>query len=567
MDRRACFLHRVPPMRAFALSLALAPLSVGCLAQIGDTRETVAPDAGSGVDGGGPVACTTRGVGPTPIRRLTRFEYDHTVRELLGDTSSAAAAFLPDAVAFGFDNNAVAQSVSAALVEQHLHAAESLARAITDDTPRLRAWLPCEPNAQPSCGPQFVEHFLTRAFRRPPRDDERQSYERLYEAGATQGFRTGIRWVIAAALLSPNFWYRIELSEAPPDSAGLVALDDWALASRLSYLVWGSMPDDTLFDRARRGELRDPSVLVVELRRLLADPRAHAGLGHFAEQWLELEGLPHQVKDPAIYPEATPEVRAAMLQASLHFFEEVLRSGTMQDLYTSPRAYLNESTAPLVGAAVSGPGLRWVELPAGERSGILTDLAVLSAHAKTNQTSPVLRGRFVREQLLCQPLMSPPDNVNTTPPEIKPGATTRERFDQHRADPACAGCHQMMDPIGFGFEAYDGIGRRRSLDNGLPVDDRGEIIGFTGGNRSFTGALELGQILATSEQAQLCLSQQWFRYGLGRVECPEDRCGLQGMGAHLRAEGGRLRSVLEALVQSDAFRFRRPITTAPECGP
>lgn len=566
MDRPACFVHSAPGMRAFAL-LALAPLGTGCFAQIGDPRADATPDAGAGPDGG-PAACTTRGVGPTPIRRLTRLEYDHTVRDLLGATSSAAAAFLPDAVAFGFDNNAVAQSVSAVLVEQHLHAAESLARSITDDTSRLRAWLPCAPSLGAACGHQFVEHFLTRAFRRPPSDEERRRYKSLYDAGATQSFRTGVRWVIAAALLSPHFWYRIELAEAEPDAAGLVPLDDWALASRLSYMVWGSMPDEVLFERARRGELRDRSVLLSELGRLLDDPKAQAGLGHFAEQWLELEGLPHQVKDPTIYPEATPQVRATMLQASLHFFEEVLRSGTLHELYTSPKAYLNQATAPLAGVpGLSGAELRAVELPAGERSGILTDLAVLSAHAKTNQTSPVLRGRFVREQLLCQPLMSPPDNVNTTPPAITPGATTRERFSQHREDEACAGCHQMMDPIGFGFEGYDGIGRRRVIDNGLPVDDRGEIVGFTGGNRSFTGALELGQILASSEQAQLCLSQQWFRYALGRVESPEDRCGLQGIAAQMRADGGRLRTVLEALVQSDAFLHRRPMATAPECGP
>lgn len=555
-------------MRTYALSLALAPLSLGCLAQLGDPEGAGGPDAGAGPDSGGPIACTTRGVGPTPIRRLTRFEYDQTVRDLLGDTSSAAAAFLPDAVAFGFDNNAVAQSVSSALVEQHLHAAESLARAATDDSARLRALLPCEPGPGPSCGHQFVEQFLTRAFRRPPREDERRRYEVLFDTGATQGLRAGIRWVIAAALISPHFWYRIDLSEAPPNEDGLVPLDDWALASRLSYLVWGSMPDDALFDRARRGELRDPAVLLTELRRLLDDPKAEAGLGHFAEQWLELEGLTHQVKDPAIYPEATAEVRTTMLQGSLHFFEEVLRSGTIQDLYSSPKVYVNQATAPLVGAAaVSGPELRAINLPAGERAGILTDLAVLSAHAKTNQTSPVLRGRFVREQLLCQPLMSPPDNVNTTPPAITPGATTRERFSQHREDEACAGCHQMMDPIGFGFEGYDGIGRRRSVDNGLPIDDRGEIVGFSGGNRSFTGALELGQILASSDQAQLCFGQQWFRYALGRVESPDDRCGLQGIAARLESEGGRLRTVLEALVQSDAFRHRRPITTASECGP
>ena len=215
---------RATPMRALFISLALAPLGIGCFAQIGDRVEGGGPDAGSRPDSGGPTACTTRGVGPTPIRRLTRFEYDRTLRDLLGDTSSAAAAFLPDAVAFGFDNNAVAQAVSSALVEQHLHAAESLARSVTEDTSRLRAILACEGGLGAPCGHPFVDHFLTRAFRRPPSDDERRRYEGLYDAPATQRLRTGIRRVIAAALLSPHFWYRIELSAAAPDAPGLVPL-------------------------------------------------------------------------------------------------------------------------------------------------------------------------------------------------------------------------------------------------------------------------------------------------------------------------------------------------------
>jgi hypothetical protein len=493
----------------------------------------------------------------TPFRRLTRHEYNRTVLELLGDDSAPADAFPPEEEVSGFDNNAAALTMSDLLAEAYLTAAEGIAaRAMTG----LDHLLACAPDAAPdACARAFIDSFGARAFRRPLDDQEHSILETVYATGAAEwDHRTGVRLVIEAILQSPQFLYRVEVGEPAEPGATWTRPTQWEMASRLSYLLWGSMPDDALFDAARAGTLSTPDQLEAQARRLLADPRATEQIAHFHEQWLGVRDLAALDKDMEAYPAFSSDLLPSMREEVRRFTTAVMTEGsaTIEELLTAPYTFVDAPLAAYYGiSGAEGPGFQRVDLDPTRHAGILTLGGVLSVNALSTETSPILRGKFVQERLLCNTLPSPPDDIEIVPPDPDASLTTRERFEQHRSDPLCASCHQMMDPIGFGFEHYDGAGRWRDDENGLAIDDSGELVA-SDVDGAFVGPVELGRKLAGSAQVQRCIVKTWFEAASGRSAAEDDTCSLERLDARLAESGGDLRELLIEMVRSDAFRYR-----------
>jgi hypothetical protein len=534
--------------------LGAAMVLAACTGTIGER-----PDGSGSVGEGDDALCLTKQPGESPIRRMTRFEYNNTVRDLLGDTSEPASTFVVEEEALGFNNQASALGVTQLLAEQYMEASEAVA---TNATAKLDELLGgCDPASAGDevCGQEFVESFGPRAFRRPLQASEIDRLMAVFSWGLGEyDFKTGIELVIQTALQSPHFLYRVEFGMPDPVEANVVQLNHYEVASRLSYMLWSSMPDDELLAAAAAGELATPEQIAAQARRMLDDDKARAAVANFHTQWLQLGNIESVNKDPATYPDYDATVRTLWKAETEAFLDYVVfeGEGDVTTLLTAPYSLMNAELAAFYGIdGPTGDAFELVELDAGQRAGFLTHASLLAVHAKPNQSSPVHRGKFVREQLLCQILQPPPPDLMVEAPEVDPTATTREQFAEHSTNPACSGCHQLMDPIGFGFEHYDGIGKWRDLDHGIEVDASGELV-QTDIDGEFDGAVELAQKLAQSEQVRECVATQWFRFGYGRAEQPEDACNLERVQTAFATANYDIKELLVALTQTDAFMYR-----------
>ena len=498
--------------------------------------------------------------GPSPIRRLTRFEYDATVRDLLGDDSNPSKNFPSEEESHGFTNNADVMGVTPVLAEQYMVTAETLAlRAVT----KMVFVLPCDPATagEGPCAKAFITSFGLKAFRRPLEDDEIADYLAVFSEGKTQTgeFRGGVRFVMSSMLQSPSFLYRVE--EVATGTAP-VPVGPYEMASRLSYLLWGSMPDDELFKAAADKRLGTPAEIEAQARRMIKDPRAEKMVAHFHNEWLGLKGIDGLLKATDVYPEWSNDLRTDLKQETEMFLNEVFwRDGTLDAFFTAPYTFVNARLARLYGLpAPSGSGFIKTDTSTipGQRFGYLTQGGFLSLEAKPNQPSPIHRGKFVRERLLCDILPPPPNNIIIRPPDVTPGSTSRERFEQHTKDASCRQCHQLMDPIGFGFENYDGIGKYRATDSGKAIDNKGKFVNTLDLDGEFVGTEELAKKLAGSKQVSDCIVSQWFHYGYGRVESDADKCTVDRLQKAYVAAKRDARELLVQLALADSFRYRRP---------
>jgi Protein of unknown function (DUF1592)/Protein of unknown function (DUF1588)/Protein of unknown function (DUF1587)/Protein of unknown function (DUF1595)/Protein of unknown function (DUF1585) len=524
-------------------------------------------DASGGIVGPLPPAggalCVTAEPVPTPLRRLTRLEYNNTVRDLLAVNLAPADGFPPDEIAGGFSNNASVLTISPLLAEKYMDAAEALAAEAIKNLPAL---VPCDPTqaGEDACARQFVQRFGRRAFRRPLAPAEIDRLMRAYAAGRADGaFASGVEAVIQTALQSPSFLYRVEFGGAARPGDKLVPLTQHELATRLSYFLWGSMPDDALAAAADGGQLGTVEQIATQARAMLEDNRARRAVGEFYRQWLGLGALDTLTKDSAVHPEFTNELRGAMAAETQAFVEHVLWSSDrrLATMLSLPVGFVTAPLARLYGVPEpAGTTLQMVALEPSQRVGVLTQAGVLAVHALPNQSSPVARGKFVRERLLCQDMPPPPPDLMVTPPEVDPTRPTRERFAQHTQSAACSICHELMDPIGFGFESYDAIGRFRTTDGGRAVDDSGWIAKSTDLDGPFRGPRELADKLAGSAQVRDCVASQWFRYASGRFEGAGDACSLTPLRQAFGASGGNLQELLVALTQTESFLTRRALT-------
>jgi Protein of unknown function (DUF1592)/Protein of unknown function (DUF1588)/Protein of unknown function (DUF1587)/Protein of unknown function (DUF1595)/Protein of unknown function (DUF1585) len=491
--------------------------------------------------------------GRAPLRRLTRSEYDNTVRDLLGDTTHPASQFEPDTLADGFTNNADTQNVGTSLAQQYLTAAETLATNATKDTGKLMG---CDATtAGDPCVRAFIGRFGQRAWRRPLAPTEIDTLAAVYTKGHLDfDVPTSAGMVVEAMLLSPNFLYRVEHG-VPAPGAAVVPLNSWEIASRLSYFLLGSMPDDTLFAAAAQDALRTPDQLAAQARRLLAVTGGAATdrITQFFTEWFRLINIDRLAKDPTAFPTFKPTLGPLLRDETQTFVKKTLFGGPgdLTTLFTAPYTYGTAEVAALYGAPAPGPDGK-IMLDPKQRAGLLTQAALLATFAKGDSTDPVHRGKFVWEGLLCGSVPAPPNNVNITPPTITPGTTARTRFTQHRSDMSCASCHSIMDPIGLSFENYDGMGRWRETEFGLAIDASGALKG-TDVDGPFVGAVELAQKLAVSQQAATCAVRQLFRFGYGRYDLAEDAPTIDHLAADFQTSRQKILELLVSMTQVPAF--------------
>lgn len=499
--------------------------------------------------------------GPALVRRLSRIEYDNTVEMLLGDSAALGASFTPEEEMLGFDNNARTLSVSAVHAEEFMGAAETLGLRATARLPDL---LPCDPAmiGERECAVAFIDTFGLKAWRRPLTVDELDRLSALYDVGAQDdGFAGGLSLVLEALLQSPHFLYRIEVGSPHAERSDLVSLTDYEMASRLSYLLWRSMPDDELFDAAATGALTTPEGLMTQTSRMLADPRAEAAIWSFFEQWLRVDEVLGVERDVRDFPEFDDRIKALMYEETRQFVRAIVSDPAlnMVDFFAAPFTYVNGELAEFYGyMGVAGDDFERVNLTDGLHAGVLTQGALMTVTAKARMTSPVHRGVFVREHFLCTALPPPPPDVPVVPPDPDPSLSTREKFAEHSNNVACSGCHSMIDPVGFTFEHYDPVGRWRTTEpGGHQVDASGALNATWDINGPLTGAADLASKLSSSEQAHRCVVTQVFRFGYGRGENPVDGCSLNAMYDAYAASGYDLKSIFVAMIADPAFRVRR----------
>jgi hypothetical protein len=498
------------------------------------------------------------------IRRLTHSQYNHTVRDLLGDQTAPARGFPPEDFVNGFRNQIQAQSLSPLLIEAYSAAAEQVARNAFrgGDT---RGLIPCRPS--PACRARFVREFGLRAFRRPLEPEEQKRYEALLAREAD--FVKGAQLVVEAMLQSSSFLFRLEETSDP-------RWKPYAMASRLSYAIWDSMPDAELFAAAARGDLAMRQGVEKAARRMLDHPRAREALNEFVGQWLRFDRILTTSKDRRRFPQFTRETAVAMTEeARLFIGDLVWNDRNFMDLFTAGYGYANGDLAAIYGVPAPAREFDRVAFPPGsERAGVLGQTLFLALTAKPDDSSPTARGLFVREQFLCQHVPEPPAGVNTNLPPVTEAnpQTNRDRMSEHATNPSCATCHNLIDPIGFGLERFDAIGARRDKfvlqfptgrrgEGGgrrapmksveLPIDAAGHVAGIP--DSTFTSPSELGAVLARSAQCQECVVKQYFRYVAGRLETPADRPLIRRVLEEFKKSQFSFKDLIVAVTRERAF--------------
>jgi hypothetical protein len=416
----------------------------------------------------------------------------------------------------------------------------------------------CDPGSigDAACLEQIIEEFVTRAWRRPLTEGEVSALLGLHQIALAegQGFEDSLHMILTAALISPHFLFRVERDEDPASLTPHL-LDDYELASRLSYFLWSSMPDAELFGLAAAGELQDPIVLEQQVDRMLADPKAEALIDNFAGQWLYIRALDNVFKDTTNFPEFTLEMRESMRVEMREFFNTfITEQRPLVELLTGTTTMVDDRLAALYGLEPVGPGWHEVVLDDVPRKGYLTTAGMMTVLSHPFTTSPVKRGKWVLDQILCLPPAPPPPDIEIPPPDPNSGETIAEQLAAHRENPACAVCHDSIDPIGLAFENYDAIGRFRTLDQGQPIEPAGNLPTT---DEPFADALELADLLGASPEFPACTVRKTFIYALGRGLSPADFPYLDEIElAHLES-GQRLPALIKSIVTSDPFRMRR----------
>jgi hypothetical protein len=450
---------------------------------------------------------------------------------------------------FPFDHSAETGLVTAVHAEQlHRAAAAVAARADFD------ALAPClAAEGGRACAESFVRDLGRRAFRRPLTDAEIARYADLAMARPT--LRDGLEAALEVFLQSPYFLYRFEVGA--PRGDGTYGLTPHETATLLAYTLWGTMPDAALFDAADQGRLDATEGVEGEARRMLADPRARAAIGAFAAQWIGADRVLTAAKDDA----AGAALAADMLDETRALAAHVVLdgSGRYDDLLTSDETLASDALRAFYGLEPARSGAAASTAP--ERAaGLLGHASVLGAYAAHDRSSPIQRGLFVRQRLLCQDLPPPPNDVPPLPP-VDPGATTRDRFEQHTAVEACRACHQYLDPVGFGFEQFDAVGRYRAEENGRSVDASGDLADLealgAGTHAPFDGLPALGRVVAGSEAGPACFARQVYRYASGHLEAEADACALARLTARFEAAGRDVRELFVATLTDPSFLTRR----------
>jgi hypothetical protein len=552
------FLHNAETAMTRLLTIptgiAVGPLLGALLACNGAITDPAA-EAAAAIDPADPAFCE---IGqPTPgmvtVRRLNRVEYNNTVRDLLGTSARPGDAFPEDAESGdGFTNNGEVLTLDALLIEKYQTAAQELAADAMTSGSMVRArFLDCAADADAGCARAFIGDFGLRAWRRPLTGEEVDRLVAVHDSARDEGesFDGAMGYVVRAMLMSPNFLFRIERHSDP---ATVAALGDFEVASRLSYFLWSTMPDDELLEAAASGELQSAASLEAQVARMLSDGRAEGFFDTFAREWLHLGKLDYAVPDPELFPTFDDALRDAMKLETQHFIRHIVENDLpIATILSADFTFVNERLARHYGIeGVTGNDFRRVDLD-GTRGGLLTQGSVLTATSHPNETSIVKRGEWVLDQLLCAPPPDPPADVDTfIEGEATAGLTLREKVELHRADPACASCHSIMDPIGFALENYDAVGVWREEDNGQPIDASGELPD----GQTFDGAQELSLVLQEDPRYTKCVTKKLLAYALGRSVGRADRCFVEDIQTRLESSNMSLRQLIVEIVLHDVFR-------------
>jgi hypothetical protein len=535
--------------------------------------------------------CQPGQVGATPMRRLSRIEYNDMVRDLGLDPSGTQPAnqFVSEQKIDGnFNTNSYASISGTIFNQQYLQAAETLAAAAVANN--LSSLVTCT-TQDAACASQFISDFAGRAFRGQLDATESAALLTLYNnvRAVPFDFPTGIQAVITSVLTSPRFLFVLEFGQPPASGTPAeIPLAPLELATRLSLYLWRSLPDQTLTSAATGGHLVTASDVTTQATRMLADPKAADALHDFANQWLDIENMDAVTKDTQFGNWSAALAEELHLETLVTFSSTVLAAtkNGLPDLLTSSSSYLNSDLVTFYNNPsayaknTTGPGAATDYKPtavgssSAPRMGVLTDGSVLAIHAHTSLPSPTKRGRMLRQQILCEQVPDPPASVGgkpiPAPPTTLTAGTTRAAYLQHvSADTACNGCHQYMDWLGFGFDNYDAIGAYITTENGAAVDSSGQFIQEPGSNDisgTFSGTTDMIQQLSASPQVDQCYALEQIRYALGRVESNSDACSAQQIYKTFSTSGSfNLQQLLIAVVSSNSFMNRTPVNAGGTC--
>ncbi|WP_160164531.1 DUF1592 domain-containing protein [Pedosphaera parvula] len=491
------------------------------------------------------------------IHRLSKTEYNCTVRDLLGVDSNPADKFPTEGGGGGgFDNNADTMFIPPILMERYLAAATEILDAAHHD--KIFFAKKNIFNSDRATAKKIIAHFALQGFRRPAQKEEVDRLLSIYDTARKQGqdYEAAVKTALKGILVSPKFLFRVEQDR---ESSQPYPVSDYELASRLSYFLWSSMPDDELFALASKNKLHEPAVLEQQVQRMLRDRKSKVFSDSFAGQWLRVRELKTSAQpDTNKFPEYTPALRDAMYAEVIEFFNSVVQEDrSVMDILDANYTYLNEDLAQLYGIdGVHGRELQKVELKDANRGGVLGMSAVLTMTSYPLRTSPVLRGKWVLEQILGTPPPPPPPLVQSLPPNDHPvdGLTLRQQLEKHRSNPNCAGCHSKMDPLGFGLENFDAIGRWRAEIEQKPVDASGVMPS----GEKFTGPAELKKVLLNrKDDFARNLTEKMLAYALGRGLEYYDVPTVKEITKKLAESNYRSSVLIAEIVKSYPFQYRR----------
>lgn len=550
--------HSVTLLAGAALALSAA-LGAGCIGRIGDPSET----------------CATCGAQEAPVEtsrfpRLSHLQWENTVQDLLHLPAppGLSASFTGDTLGGIFDNNEAALLVTPGLWADYQLAAEELSAEVTSDAAKLAKLLPESAPTDPAARAKaFIEHTGRRAYRRPLTAAEVSTFIALFAKGkdvvdGPDDFARGARLVLQALLQSPHFVYRIETS-TKPGKDGLIPLSGYEIATKLSYMLWNTMPDDALFAAAASGALDTAEGVMSEAKRLLDDDRARATVAAFHRQLYQYDHYDDLHKDPTKFPSFSPALGADMKREAEMFIDHVVfeQEGGIREILTSTTSFVNDGLAAIYGLQGSfTTDFVKVDLDPKERSGFLTRAGFLASNATKLEQHSIHRGVFINRRILCAVLPDPPNNIPPLPPPTA-SQTNRDRVDGHTGKGTCgAGCHgTLINPAGFAFEHYDAIGQYQTEEKGLPINSA-DTYPLAGGSITYQDAIEFDGRIAESDQVHECYARSWLEYGYGRAHGDGDLETIKELG---KASRKGTKALILALTQTSAFRTRAPQKETP----
>lgn len=500
------------------------------------------------------------------MRRITEAQYRNTIADVFGPDIRVAGRFEPivrpvhELIASGASDAAISPTG----LENFDAMARVIAAQVFDPVHRGQ-FAPCAPadatKADSACAGQVLAPLGRYLFRRPLSASEQAFYVRLAgdATGKSGSFYKGLELSLAAMLVSPDFLYVIERAEPDPASPGNLRLDNYSRATRLSMMLWNSTPNEALLKAADAGQLTDQAQLDAIAQKMVASPRFEQGVRAFFADMLLFEKFDELAKDPIVYPYFNQEVLQALPEQTLRMLTNLLltRNADYRQVFTTNRTFMTRALGAVYQVPVrKAKGWEAYDFaPGDDRSGILGSAGFLAIYSHSGRSSPTLRGRAIRELLMCQPVPNPPGNVNFTAVQDvhnKAMPTARIRLNQHATDPSCSGCHRITDPVGLSLEKFDGIGAFRATENDAPIDSAGTIDGV-----DFQGAAGLGKVLAESPMTTQCVASRALEYAVGKPV--EDSRVIEAMTKKFAADGYGIRSLfLQAATMPEAWRVRAP---------